>query len=190
MRPRRPCRADRRCGSPTASCPAAVDAKGSLAALICAAARFARSDLPARVVVVGAVDEERHSAGGTQRLVRRGRRLRGQPALQHGRQRARGAHQLTTRRLRRRRIPARAAHRRATDFEHVPAVRSVRTDPVVRALSAAIRENGARPVPKLKLGTADRNVVGPQESLTDDASAHLPGRRAGGRHGCLPGSAE
>ncbi|MFF1743032.1 M20/M25/M40 family metallo-hydrolase [Streptomyces mirabilis] len=37
--------------------------KGSPAAMICAAARFARFDLPARVVVVGAVDEERHSAG-------------------------------------------------------------------------------------------------------------------------------
>ncbi|MFE2520870.1 hypothetical protein [Streptomyces mirabilis] len=36
---------------------------------------------------------------------------------------------------------------RITVFEHVPAVRSVRTDPVVRAPSAAIRENGARPVP-------------------------------------------
>ncbi|WP_079065515.1 M20/M25/M40 family metallo-hydrolase [Streptomyces olivochromogenes] len=31
--------------------------------MICAAARFARSDPQARVVVVGAVDEERHSAG-------------------------------------------------------------------------------------------------------------------------------
>ncbi|MGW1506887.1 hypothetical protein ACWCQW_52325 [Streptomyces mirabilis] len=31
--------------------------------MICVAARFARSGLPARVVVVGAVDEERYSAG-------------------------------------------------------------------------------------------------------------------------------
>jgi LysW-gamma-L-lysine carboxypeptidase len=46
-------------------------------------------------------------------------------------------------------------------LEEVPAVRSARTDPVVRTLSAAIRGAGARPVPKLKLGTADWNVVGP-----------------------------
>ncbi|MFG0305564.1 MAG: [LysW]-lysine hydrolase [Phycisphaerales bacterium JB040] len=36
-----------------------------------------------------------------------------------------------------------------------------RNDPVVRALSGAIRAQGARPRPKLKTGTADFNVVGP-----------------------------
>lgn len=36
-----------------------------------------------------------------------------------------------------------------------------RSDPVVRALSGAIRANGHRPRPKLKTGTADLNVVAP-----------------------------
>lgn len=36
-----------------------------------------------------------------------------------------------------------------------------RADPVVRALSAAIRAHGHRPRPKLKTGTADLNVVAP-----------------------------
>lgn len=36
-----------------------------------------------------------------------------------------------------------------------------RNDPVVRALSGAIREHGARPRPKRKTGTADLNVVAP-----------------------------
>jgi len=36
-----------------------------------------------------------------------------------------------------------------------------RSDPVVRCLSNAIRESGARPRPKRKTGTADLNVVGP-----------------------------
>ncbi|MET9349462.1 M20/M25/M40 family metallo-hydrolase [Streptomyces termitum] len=54
-----------------------------------------------------------------------------------------------------------AGGRRITVVEHVEAVRSPRTDPVVKALSAAIREGGARPTAKLKLGTADWNVVGP-----------------------------
>ncbi|WP_030800423.1 M20/M25/M40 family metallo-hydrolase [Streptomyces sp. NRRL S-337] len=41
-----------------------VDAKGPPAAMICAAARFARSDVcRARIVVVGAVEEEHYSAG-------------------------------------------------------------------------------------------------------------------------------
>jgi LysW-gamma-L-lysine carboxypeptidase len=48
-----------------------------------------------------------------------------------------------------------------TVIEDVPAVCSPRSDPVVRALSAAVREAGGRPVPKLKLGTSDWNVVGP-----------------------------
>ncbi|MAY75959.1 MAG: acetyl-lysine deacetylase, partial [Phycisphaerae bacterium] len=38
---------------------------------------------------------------------------------------------------------------------------TTRDDPVVRALSAAIRAEGGRPRPKLKTGTADLNVVGP-----------------------------
>jgi LysW-gamma-L-lysine carboxypeptidase len=36
-----------------------------------------------------------------------------------------------------------------------------RNDPVVRALSSAIRSRGGRPHPKVKTGTADFNVVGP-----------------------------
>lgn len=36
-----------------------------------------------------------------------------------------------------------------------------RNDPVVRALSTSIRAEGGRPLPKLKTGTADLNVVGP-----------------------------
>lgn len=51
--------------------------------------------------------------------------------------------------------------RPVTVVEDVPAVRSSRTDPVVKALSAGIRDTGARPAAKLKLGTADWNVVGP-----------------------------
>lgn len=58
-------------------------------------------------------------------------------------------------------LDALAGGRRVTVVENVEAVRSSRTDPVVKALSAGIRETGARPVPKLKLGTADWNVVGP-----------------------------
>ncbi|MCX4820763.1 M20/M25/M40 family metallo-hydrolase [Streptomyces sp. NBC_01142] len=50
--------------------------------------------------------------------------------------------------------------RRVTVVEEVPAVRSARTDPVVRAISAAVSARGARAVPKLKLGTSDWNVVG------------------------------
>jgi LysW-gamma-L-lysine carboxypeptidase len=38
---------------------------------------------------------------------------------------------------------------------------SDRNDPVVRAISAAIRSHGERPHPKLKTGTADMNVVAP-----------------------------
>jgi len=41
------------------------------------------------------------------------------------------------------------------------AVRSDRNDPVVQALSQAIRSHDARPRPKLKTGTADFNVVAP-----------------------------
>ncbi|MFE5916595.1 M20/M25/M40 family metallo-hydrolase [Streptomyces sp. NPDC056468] len=48
---------------------------------------------------------------------------------------------------------------RVTVIEEVPAVRASRTNPVVRALGAALSSRGARPVPKLKLGTSDWNVV-------------------------------
>lgn len=58
-------------------------------------------------------------------------------------------------------------------IESVPAVRSPRTDPVVRALTAAIRATGGSPVPKLKLGTADWNVVGP--SWQCPVAAYGPG---------------
>jgi LysW-gamma-L-lysine carboxypeptidase len=43
--------------------------------------------------------------------------------------------------------------------ERVPAVERDRTDPVVRALTAAIRAAGARPTLKQKSGTSDMNVV-------------------------------
>ncbi|MEV4070022.1 M20/M25/M40 family metallo-hydrolase [Nonomuraea fuscirosea] len=46
-------------------------------------------------------------------------------------------------------------------LEHVPAVRTGRTDPVVRALSAAIRREGRVPGAKVKLGTSDMNVLAP-----------------------------
>lgn len=58
-------------------------------------------------------------------------------------------------------------------IESVPAVRSSRTDPVVRALTAAIRAIGGNPVPTLKLGTADWNVVGP--SWQCPVAAYGPG---------------
>ncbi|GAA2515383.1 M20/M25/M40 family metallo-hydrolase [Winogradskya humida] len=214
----------------------AVDAKGPLAAMICAAARFARSDLPARIVVIGAVDEERYSAGARY-LVDRMRPdavVIGEPSgassvgvgykgnlrfsigvsvpAAHTSSPAAGAVEVAaglwaTARERfdrwntlhggpalfDRALPSLVrvvgdiheavaevscrlpvgfdadaflrdlptGEHRVTVFEHVPAVRSARTDPVVRALSAGIRENGSRPVPKLKLGTADWNVVGP-----------------------------
>ena len=41
----------------------------------------------------------------------------------------------------------------------IPAARTTRTDPVVRALSAAIRTNGGSPRPTLKTGTSDMNTV-------------------------------
>ncbi|WP_156725189.1 M20/M25/M40 family metallo-hydrolase [Streptomyces apocyni] len=50
---------------------------------------------------------------------------------------------------------------RVTVVEDVPAVRSRRTDPAVAALNGAIASRGGRPVPKLKLGTSDWNVVAP-----------------------------
>lgn len=44
---------------------------------------------------------------------------------------------------------------------HTPAHATDRNDPVVRALSSAIRAAGGSPRPKLKTGTADLNIVGP-----------------------------
>jgi len=59
-----------------------------------------------------------------------------------------------------------------------------RNDPVVRALSAAVREAGGRPRPKLKTGTADLNVVGPAWGCPiaaygpgDSALDHTPDER-------------
>ncbi|MET9624753.1 M20/M25/M40 family metallo-hydrolase [Streptomyces sp. NPDC006464] len=224
----------------------AVDAKGPLAAMVCAAARLAhRTD--ARITVVGAVDEERASAGarhlaGTLRpdavvigepsgahcvgigykgvfrfrmtaeqpaahtsspeptaaelvadlwfAVREWLALRYGPDVPPGTPPGRTSVPLFDQALPsvvgiggdltrawievscrvpvhfdaaafRAFLQERSAGRPVTVIEQVPAVRAARTDPVVRALSAAIRETGARPVPKLKLGTADWNVVGP-----------------------------
>lgn len=74
---------------------------------------------------------------------------------------------------------------RALHFEsrgHEWAHATDRNDPVVRALSGAIREAGARPRPKLKTGTADLNVVGPVWQCPiaaygpgDSALDHTPG---------------
>lgn len=219
-----------------------VDAKGPLAAMVCAAARLAeRTD--ARIVVVGAVDEERTSVGARHlaglmrpdavvigepsgatcvgigyKGVFRFRMTAEQPAAHTSSPEPTAAqvvadHWFSVRDwLVRRygpgapdggkaaalfdqalpsviamggglerawievscRVPvhfdeaefrgvldALAGERRITVVENVGAVRASRTDPVVKALSAAIRETGARPVPKLKLGTADWNVVGP-----------------------------
>lgn len=48
------------------------------------------------------------------------------------------------------------------DFEGAESAYATdRNDPVVRAISSAIRTHGGRPHPKLKTGTADLNVVGP-----------------------------
>jgi LysW-gamma-L-lysine carboxypeptidase len=60
-----------------------------------------------------------------------------------------------------------------TVIEDVPAMRSARTDPVVRALSAAVRRQGREPVAKVKLGTSDMNVVGPAWSVP--MAAYGPG---------------
>ncbi|WP_051820086.1 M20/M25/M40 family metallo-hydrolase [Streptomyces sp. NRRL S-920] len=48
-----------------------------------------------------------------------------------------------------------------TVAESLPAVRSPRTDPVVAALREGIRRHVGAPTAKVKLGTADMNVVGP-----------------------------
>jgi [amino group carrier protein]-lysine/ornithine hydrolase len=44
---------------------------------------------------------------------------------------------------------------------HEPAYQSGRDNPLYRAFSQAIRQAGGRPIPKLKTGTADMNVVAP-----------------------------
>jgi [amino group carrier protein]-lysine/ornithine hydrolase len=46
-------------------------------------------------------------------------------------------------------------------LEAVPAVRTGRADPVVRALTGAVRRHVGTAVPKVKLGTSDMNVVVP-----------------------------
>ena len=46
-------------------------------------------------------------------------------------------------------------------YAHEPAYHTNRTNPLYRAFSQAIRQAGGRPVPKLKTGTSDMNVVGP-----------------------------
>ncbi|MEV5569736.1 M20/M25/M40 family metallo-hydrolase [Spirillospora sp. NPDC052269] len=59
------------------------------------------------------------------------------------------------------RLHARANGGEVTVVRHVPAVRSGRSDPVVRAVSAAIRQCGGEPRPTLKTGTSDMNTVAP-----------------------------
>jgi LysW-gamma-L-lysine carboxypeptidase len=58
-------------------------------------------------------------------------------------------------------------------IRHVPAVRAPRSDPVVRCLSAAIREHGGRPRPTLKTGTSDMNTV--SERWNMPMAAYGPG---------------
>ena len=64
-----------------------------------------------------------------------------------------------------------------TVIEDVPAVRTRRTDPVVRALSAAVRQHVGEPVTKVKLGTSDMNVVvprwGPPVAAYGPGDSHL-----------------
>ncbi|MFF2130266.1 hypothetical protein ACFVW1_33830 [Streptomyces olivochromogenes] len=164
--------------------------------MICAAARFARSDLQARVVVVAAEPW----ATARERFARWNFR-HGGPALfdqavpslvRLGGDIHEAIVEVSCR------LPAGfdvdeflrelpTGEHRGTVFEHVPAVRSARTDPAVRALSSATRENGARPVPKL--GTGDRNVVGPAWRSGDPAVTDPPrGRLRAGRH-AAPGAA-
>ncbi|MEU8119887.1 M20/M25/M40 family metallo-hydrolase [Spirillospora sp. NPDC049024] len=59
------------------------------------------------------------------------------------------------------RLRARADGGEVTIVRHVPAVRSGRSDPVVRAVTAAIRRHGGTPRPTLKTGTSDMNTVAP-----------------------------
>ncbi len=55
----------------------------------------------------------------------------------------------------------------------IPAARTTRTDPVVRALTAAIRMHGGEPRPTLKTGTSDMNTV--SERWTVPMAAYGPG---------------
>ncbi|MDN3356269.1 M20/M25/M40 family metallo-hydrolase [Actinomadura sp. DC4] len=55
----------------------------------------------------------------------------------------------------------------------IPAVRASRADPVVRALSAAIRTHGGSPRPTLKTGTSDMNTVSERWSVP--MAAYGPG---------------
>lgn len=57
--------------------------------------------------------------------------------------------------------------------ESLPAVRSPRTDPVVAALREGIRRHVGAPTAKVKLGTADMNVVGPHWNVP--IAAYGPG---------------
>ncbi|HXM56886.1 MAG TPA: M20/M25/M40 family metallo-hydrolase [Candidatus Dormibacteraeota bacterium] len=228
----------------------AVDAKGPLAAMICAAA--AAADLPARLVVVGAVEEERPESTGARHLLRSepvpDAIVIGEPTGVHGvgigyrgrvgvhyQVRRPGSHSSSPTEkavelavqfwlrvrdhlaamppgagmfdsaaatLTRLEGDLRRAHADITcrvpigfDFdafeayldaargdarvqvdERTPAVRSDRSDPVVRALTAAIREHGGRPSLKLKSGTSDMNVVG--EAWRVPIAAYGPGASA------------
>ncbi|MFD0690618.1 M20/M25/M40 family metallo-hydrolase [Actinomadura fibrosa] len=60
-----------------------------------------------------------------------------------------------------------------TVVRHVPAVRSARSDPAVRAVTAAIRRHGGTPRPILKTGTSDMNTVAPHWSVP--MAAYGPG---------------
>ncbi len=60
-----------------------------------------------------------------------------------------------------------------TVLEQVPAVRSSRADPVVRALTGAVRRHRGRVETKVKLGTSDMNVVTPHWSAP--VAAYGPG---------------
>jgi [amino group carrier protein]-lysine/ornithine hydrolase len=55
----------------------------------------------------------------------------------------------------------------------IPAARTSRSDPVVRSVSAAIREHGGDPRPTLKTGTSDMNTV--SERWTVPMAAYGPG---------------
>ncbi|GAA1989605.1 M20/M25/M40 family metallo-hydrolase [Kitasatospora viridis] len=62
---------------------------------------------------------------------------------------------------------------RLTVIESLPAVRSRGTDPVVAALRAGIRRHVGAPTAKVKLGTSDMNVVGPEWNVP--IAAYGPG---------------
>ncbi|HEX5202299.1 MAG TPA: M20/M25/M40 family metallo-hydrolase [Actinoplanes sp.] len=210
-----------------------VDAKGPLSAMVCAAARVG-PDLPVRLVVIGAVDEERESIGaravvhafdpaavivgepsgadavviGYKGLIRLAVDVI-RPAAHSSTvdpkavevaadlwQRIRqwlpvdpdrpwftqalptlirldgdGVRARLTLSCRTpvgfdhagflRRVTEAAGADRVTVIESTAAVLRPRTDPVARALCAAIRRSGATPRTKVKLGTADMNVVAP-----------------------------